>query len=204
MALCDFIISSSINGYDCENPPIKGVESRGMLINRADIDTTSFWHGGDFLVDFTLKSGKVGYKVEQSGKTPYNGTQQEMVEGTNANTITNTLQLVVMKQDSDWAKQLFALLNGEFVAVLENKTHNDSYNCQVFGLETGLHCTGAVRELYNDDTLAGWQLTFTEEGAAKGNYFADDSIFELLDASLVATHRPTQSGNDATEQEITP
>ena len=27
--------------------------------------------------------------------------------------------------------------------------------------------TGAVRELYNDDTLAGWLLTFTEEGASR-------------------------------------
>lgn len=209
MALCDFVIAADINGYDCDNAPVKGVESRGMLINRSDIDPTSFWYGDDFLVDFALKSGKRGFAVYQSGKTPFSGTQQEMVEGTNANTITNTVQVVVLKQDENWAEQLFALVNGEFVAVLENKTKNNGYECQVYGLEAGLHCTGAVREIYSDDNLAGWQVTLTEEGAAKGNYFADDSIFELLDLTTAATHDPetAHSGSGNQEQdnpEVTP
>lgn len=180
MALCDFVIASDIQGYDCSNPPQKGVEAKGVLINRADINygdeaTTS----SPFLLDFVhsmVKCDKHGYAVYQSGKTPFAGTQQELVEGTNANTITNTLQLVVLKQDKDWAQQLFALMNGEFVAILKNKDGSE----QVYGYETGLHCSGAVRELYNDDTLAGWQITFVEEGASKGNLFVPSGAINTV------------------------
>lgn len=180
MALCDYLISSDIQGYDCERPMIKGAQAIGRLINRADINfatTDASMDGQPFQVRFTneyaLKCGKKGYAVYQSGKQPFNGTQQVMVEGVYRNTITNTLQLVVLRQDADFAKQLFALINGEFVAVMLNK--NGTY--QVYGYETGLHCTGAVRELYNDDTLSGWLITFTEEGAAKGNIFTDQTSF---------------------------
>jgi hypothetical protein len=180
MALCDFIIEQDIQGIDCTNPPVKGAESMGVLINRKDIDyadeTTST---SPFMLNFVngmTKCDTHGYAVYQSGKTPWNGTQQEMVEGTNANTITNTVQLVVLKQDKDWAQQLYALVNGEFVAILKNKDGSE----QVYGYEAGLHCTGAVRELYNDDTLAGWQITFTEEGASKGNIFVPNGYINFV------------------------
>lgn len=178
MALCDFIINSDIQGYDCNNPSIKGAEAKGLLINRKHIDYgASVWDGNFFLSTLKTICWEAGHVVIQSGKTPYNGTQQEMAEGVYANTMNNTLQLVVLKQDKKWSKQLFALMNGEFVAVLQNR--NGTY--QVYGYETGLHCTGAVRELYNDDTLAGWQLTFVEEGASKGNIFISRSTFAELE-----------------------
>ena len=175
MALCDFIITQDIKGYDCENPPVKGAESRGVLINRRDIDYADEAPStSPFLLNFVhgmTKCDTHGYAIYQSGKTPYAGTQQEMVEGANANTITNTV-----RQDEDWAQQLFALMNGEFVAILRNKDGSE----QVYGYEAGLHCTGAVRELYNDDTLAGWQITFTEEGANKGNLFVPAGYIDFV------------------------
>lgn len=182
MALCDFIITQDIAGYDCTNPPIKGAESMGVLINRKDIDYADEHDSGGaepFMLQFThlmTKCDTHGYAVYQSGKAPFNGTQQEMVEGANVNTITNTLQLVVLKQDKDWAQQLYALVNGEFVAILKNKNGT----CQVYGYEAGLHCTGAVRELYNDDTLSGWQLTFVEEGATRGNLFVEEGMLDAV------------------------
>lgn len=180
MALCDYLIGKDIKGYDCADPPVKGVESLGYLINRRDIDYSTLYVADNFFITFEPKSGATAYKVYQSGKTPFNGTQQEMAEGANANTFTNTLQLVVLKQDKDWAQQLFSLVNGEFVAILKNRQSNDlpsvGSNYQVFGFEAGLHCTGAVRELYSDDNLSGWVITFVEEGATKGNLFTDSSF----------------------------
>lgn len=176
MALCDFIIEQDIVGYDCENPPLKGVESVGKLINRADIDLASVTYvdDGDWIInDLHWKDGTKGYNVVQSGKTPFTGTQQEMQEGTYQNTINNTFQFAILKQDGDVAEQLFAIANGEFIAAIANK--NGTY--QIFGLETGLHTTAIVRELYNDDTLAGWLVTMTEEGAAKGNIFLTKSVY---------------------------
>lgn len=182
MALCDYLISTDITGYDCSEPHAKGAEREGLLINRADIDTLTVLN---FTITvFNLKcGGKKAYKISQSGKQPFTGTQQEMVEGANFNTITNTLQFVVLKQDKDWAEQLFALVNGEFVAVLQNKEGN----YQVYGAETGLHCAGAVRELYSDDNLSGWVVTMTEEGAVSGSLFLDDdSMYSALQEATAA------------------
>lgn len=177
MALCDYLLNSDIAGVDCNSLPSVGVNAVGVLINRKDINfeyvTGLVTDEHPFRVSFTnpraFKCRKHGYTVTQVGRKPFDGTQQEMVEGTHQNTITNTLQFVILRHDANFAGDAFALMNGDFVAILYNK--NGTY--QVYGLETGLRCTGAIRELYNDDTLAGWQFTMQEVGAAKGNFFTD-------------------------------
>ena len=50
----------------------------------------------------------------------------------------------------------------------------------MYGLEVGLRASAMVRELYNDDTLAGWLVTMTEEGSAKGSLFIDSTLYETL------------------------
>lgn len=179
MALCEYLISSDIEGYDCTNPMVKGAKPDGLIINRKDINMGSIAYDASnpFLITaLPLASGATAYNIVQGGKTPYTGTQQEMVEGTYVNTFTNTLQFVILTQDSATAKQIQALMNGEFVAILQN--NNGSF--QVYGLEGGLHASAMVRELYNDDTLAGWLVTMTEENASKGNLFVDSTLYETL------------------------
>lgn len=176
MAFCDHVLTRDIQGYNCDAPALKGAQSMGYLYNRSDIaSVVTHTH---FCVDLILKTGAQAYRVYQYGKTPFNGTQQEMTEGVYANTITNTVQLVVLKQDENWAEQLYALINGEFVCAIringgKPSDFSNSHDWVVLGSEAGLHCTGAVRELYNDDTLAGWLLTFTEEGASRVWYSQD-------------------------------
>ena len=179
MALCDYLISADIAGFDCENPMVKGAKADGLLINRKDITMSGVTYDSTNPFKVTalpLATGKTAYDVIQGGKTPWTGTQQEMVEGTYQNTITNTVQFVILNQGETTADQVFALMNGEFVVVLQN--NNNTY--QVFGLEVGLHASAMVRELYNDDTLAGWLVTMTEENAVKGNLFIDASLYETL------------------------
>ena len=154
MALCDFLISADIQGYDCENPMVKGAKADGLIINRKDVN----------------------FSGVQGGKTPYTGSQQEMVEGTYQNTITNTVQFVILNQGTVTAEQVYALMNGEFVVVLQN--NNGTY--QVYGLEAGLRASAMVRALYNDDTLSGWLITMTEENAIKGNLFIDATLYNTL------------------------
>lgn len=181
MALCDFLIAADIDGYNCENPMIKGAESMGILINRSEID--SFTRSGFNITAMTLKcGGKKAYKITQSGKNPFSGTQQEMVEGTYVNTLTNTVQFVILAQDYNVAEDVYALANGDFVAIIPDK--NGNY--QVYGLECGLKMSAAVRELYNDDTLAGWLVTMTEEGATLGNLFTTATIFTNLQTATSA------------------
>lgn len=179
MALCDFLISSQIDGYNCSNPMVKGAKGDGLIINRADINFGGITYDSThpFLITaLPLKSGKTSYKIKQSGKTPYNGTQQELQEGTYQNTFTNTIQFVLLNQGSTTAEQIYALMNGEFVVVLQN--NNGTY--QVYGLEGGLKASAMVRELYSDDTLAGWLVTMTEESAVKGNLFVNSTLYGTL------------------------
>lgn len=179
MALCDFLITADIQGYNCDNPAVKGAKADGLIINRKDVtlsdvtyDTTNPFK----VTALPLATGKTAFNIVQGGKTPYTGSQQEMQEGTYQNTITNTVQFVILNQGETTADQIFALMNGEFVVVLQN--NNGTY--QVFGLESGLHASAMVRELYNDDTLAGWLVTMTEENAVKGNLFIDSTLYETL------------------------
>lgn len=179
MALCDYLITEDIAGFDCENPMVKGAKADGLLINRKEITMSGVTYdsANPFLVTaLPLATGATAYDIVQGGKTPYTGTQQEMVEGTYQNTFTNTVQFVILNQGETTAKQVFALMNGEFVVVLQN--NNGTY--QVYGLESGLHSSAMVRELYNDDTLAGWLVTMTEEGATKGNLFINATLYESL------------------------
>ena len=179
MALCDFVIAADIQGYDCANPAVKGAKADGLLINRKDITMSGVTYDSTNPFQITalpLESGKTAYDVVQSGKTPWTGTQQELAEGTYQNTFTNTVQFVILSQNGTTAEQIFALMNGEFVVILQN--NNDTY--QVYGLEAGLHASAMVRELYSDDTLAGWLVTMTEEGAVKGNLFIDSTLYETL------------------------
>lgn len=179
MALCDYLITEDIAGFDCENPMVKGAKADGLLINRKEITMSGVTYDSTnpFLVTaLPLATGATAYDIVQGGKTPYTGTQQEMVEGTYQNTFTNTVQFVILNQGETTAKQVFALMNGEFVVVLQN--NNGTY--QVYGLESGLHSSAMVRELYNDDTLAGWLVTMTEEGATKGNLFISSTLYESL------------------------
>lgn len=179
MALCDFLISADIQGYDCENPMVKGAKANGLIINKADInmDGVTYDSSNPFLVTaLPLNTGKTAFDIVQGGKTPYTGSQQEMQEGTYQNTITNTIQFVILNQGTTTAEQVYALMNGEFVVILQN--NNGTY--QVYGLEAGLRASAMVRELYNDDTLSGWLVTMTEENAAKGNLFISSTLYNTL------------------------
>lgn len=181
MALCDFLISADIQGYDCSNPMVKGAKANGLIINKADINMAGVTYDSSNPFKVTalpLVSGKTAYDIVQGGKTPFTGTQQEMAEGTYQNTITNTIQFVILNQGTTTASQVFALMNGEFVVALQN--NNGTY--QVFGLETGLRASAMIRELYSDDTLSGWLITMTEENAVKGNLFIDAALYNTLSA----------------------
>lgn len=179
MALCDYLISADIAGYDCDNPMVKGAKANGLIINKADINMAGVTYDANnpfMITALPLNTGKTAYDIVQGGKTPYTGTQQEMQEGTYQNTITNTVQFVILNQGNSTANQIFALMNGEFVVVMQN--NNGTY--QVYGLEGGLRASAMVRELYNDDTLSGWLVTMTEESAVKGNLFIDSTLYETL------------------------
>lgn len=182
---CDNLLDATIKGIDCANPSAKGVESLGKIINRADLNlagVTKSTNDANTISAMPLKSGKVAYDIIQPNKTPFSGTQTEMNEGTYQNTFNHTLSFVIINHGSNIAKVVDELANGEFVVVLQNKKVDggSSSPYQVYGLEAGLVASSMVRELYNDDTLAGWQVTMTETGVANSAMFVDSSVWESL------------------------
>lgn len=179
--LCDSLLANDIQGYNCENPMTKGVENIGILLNRNDIQLGEVVKTNHTITALPLKSGKKGFTIVQGGKQPFNGSQQEMVEGTYQNTITNTVQFAILNSGATTAEIVDALMNGTFVAVLTNKyaPETDAKH-QVFGMEGGLRASAMVREWYSDDTLAGWLVTLTEEDAGTATLYVTDSVYATL------------------------
>ena len=178
MALCDYILENDIQSSCVGN--VKGAKPDGLIINRSDINMAGVTYDKDnpfIITALPLNVGKQAYDIVQSGKTPFSGTQQELQEGTYINTYTNTVQFVILNQGTTTAEQVFALMNGDFVVVLQNNAMN---TYQVYGIESGLKASALVRELYSDDTLSGWLVTMTDENAVKGNLFIDKTIYESL------------------------
>lgn len=181
--LCDSLLANDIQGFNCDNPMIKGVENIGVLINRSDINLASVTKDAATheITALPLVSGKKGYQIVQGGNTPFSGSQQEMVVGTYQNTITNTFQFAILNSGQTTAAIVDALMNGVFVGVLTNKyAATGEFKHQVYGLDAGLRASAMVRELYNDDTLAGWLVTMTEEGAGLSAWYVDDELYATL------------------------
>lgn len=180
---CDYLLDKDINGIDCNEQIAKGVKSRAVIVNRADIDLENieFDASGRTIVNMPLAQGEKGFVITQPDKSPFNGTQTEMQEGTYFNTFTNTLSLVMLNHGRQTAQQVDELVNGDYVVILENNAVvSGDPAWQIFGLQGGLKGASAVRELYSDDTLAGWVVTLTETGATKSAIFVEGSVVESL------------------------
>lgn len=182
MAACDILISESIQAVDCNTGAKRGVMRQGYIANRKEIDRArSPLEEGNMLevITFNGTQGKL-YPIYQNGRMPFNGTQQELVEGTFRNTFTNTVQFVMLNHGPVKSFDVIdKLANGEFVVFVKSLERPDVW--QVFGWHTGLHASAMVRELYSDDTLAGWLITLTEEDAPMSGVFATQ---EAIDDAL--------------------
>lgn len=191
MNYCDAQLDRDIIAIECNNLSIKGAEREGLIFNRPDLDfdeiTTSA--NDNVIATLPLKAGKTPFKIVQPSRTPFNGTKTEAVVGAYATTFTHTLQIVVLNHGDYVAGLIDKLASGEFVVAIKNKSVNDDsgvspapvahhYPWQFYGIENGLHLASAVRELYNDDTLAGWLVTLTETDATKSAIFATPSLIE--------------------------
>lgn len=195
MEFCDAALDRDIIAIECNNISVKGAEREGLFFNRGDFDLDDLVYlsgSKNIISTLPLKTGKLAYKCVQPTRTPYNGTKTEAVVGTYATTFNKTLQIVILNHGNYIGEIVDRLASGEFVVALKNKSINDEsdpalgapkaygYAWEFYGLENGLHLESAVRELYNDDTLAGWLVTLTETDASKAGIFATDALVESL------------------------
>lgn len=203
MGYCDGLINQDITA-DCENPIVLGIEKAGVIVNREDIDfgLTEYETGEgarkNVITKIGLKTGKKGFKVIIPTKQPFNGTGTALEEGTNRNTFTNTLGMVILGNDPDVCEKILdGLATGEFVCILENKYKNinkttkpgDS-SFQIYGFYQGLKATTLENEKYSEDTEGGWNIVLTETKSPKSGLFYFNTDLETTRESLATLTAP--------------
>ena len=153
MSNCDYLLSKDIKP-NCDEPLVKGVEKRGVLINRADIEFGSIIRDPTdpkhIITTLPLTAGKRGYEVIQSGKTPFNGAKTDMEEGTYGNTFAHEVPVIVLDNGPEIAAQVDNLANGDYVLIIENRSkglmrEGDSA-FQIYGFHQGLRASAIASE----------------------------------------------------------
>lgn len=181
--LCESIISKDID-FACEDLVSKGLESDGIIINRADIDFTKTEFdetNKNIIKTLILKSGKKGYAVKQNGNTPFTGTNSSLVVGTYRNSWTHQVAIVVLANTPDVAANIIdGLANGKFVVILRNVTKGEDGKgeYQIYGYAQGLTCSAGENDKYSEDTEGGWLMTLEETSAPKSAMFFYDTSSE--------------------------
>lgn len=176
MSYCDGLIAIGIEDAACEQRAAKGIERKGVLINRADIDFSKVTYdvtNKNRLTALALLSGKQGYPIVQKGKTPFTGTKSSGVVGTYGNSVTNTVVFAILNNSAETNEKFTdAILSGEFVAVLEfkDKDVENKSAFRVYGLDQGLVMSALEQDPYGD-TFGGWLVTLAEEEAPRSSVY---------------------------------
>lgn len=170
---CTNLIAQGIS-HNCEEPLVAGVEQRGWIVNRADIDFSAVTFAEDstnILTNLPLKTGKKGYLIEQKGKGFMGSTITFNAKDTGAD-VTNSITFMVPDLSPATAQNFVdKVMAGEVVIVLENKWKNlrgaESGDAafQVFGFYNGLRLSAGTRDMWSADTNGAISLTVEETNA---------------------------------------
>lgn len=161
MALCDSFLTQDIM-VDCSAPSYE-IKNKAWLFNFDDIEGADaiVKHGEIDAGEFTLKTGKRGYIIEQLGKKPFAGSNTALVVGTYRNTFTHQVKLFVPYQHTDDGLSVATeIANSKLVVVFDSGEEK-----VIYGMENGLFCTECTRTVYDDDTEGGWVITLEETKA---------------------------------------
>lgn len=179
---CNGLISQALS-TTCKNHPF-GFEKEGILINRPDIDFGSVvfnTSSTNSIKTMPLLTGKVGFKVVQFGTKPFNGTKKSGVsKEASPGKMTKTVQFFVPDHDPAVDEGFVdAILNGEYVMILENKDKNETTNdaaFEIFGFQNGLHFTAIEQDTYGDYG-SGWLITMEETEAPSSSMYLFDTSY---------------------------
>lgn len=194
MAVCDNFIKQGISP-SCDDPLVQGVEQRGVIINRDDIDFSAAVFNAtrkNVIETIALKSGKKAYEVVVMGSTPFTGTNTALATGTYRNTFTNTVSIVILDNGPDVCENVIdGLANGEFVVILENKfkglqkeENPGDPAFQVYGWYQGLRASEMTNDKYSEDTDGGWAVSLQETRAPKSGVFLFKTDYETTAAAV--------------------
>lgn len=203
MSYCDQLISQDIV-TDCKNPITRGIEQEGVIVNRKDIDFSQVVYEADSETDpivkgrenvistIGLKVGARAYKVIIPTNQPFGGTVTTLETGTNRNTFTQNVGMVILDNGPDVCQNIIdGLATGEYVCILENKYKNlnktvrpgDS-SFQIYGFYQGLKATTLEDDKWSEDTEGGWNVVLTATKEPKSGMFYFKTDYATTKASL--------------------
>ncbi|WP_281962444.1 hypothetical protein [Bacteroides nordii] len=194
MGVCDEILKKGISP-SCEDPLVPGLESDGVIMNRADVDFASAVFDTtrkNILKTLALSARKKAYKVYVPGKTPFTGTKTSLAQGTYRNTFTHDINIVVFDNDPDVCADIIdGLANGSYVLVLENKykalqkteTPGDAA-FQVYGWYQGLRANTIENDKYSEETDGGWLVALQETKVPKSGLFLYNTDYTTTKAQV--------------------
>lgn len=201
MSLCDNVIKQGISP-SCDDPLVQGVEQKGVIINRSDIDFSATVFNSErknVIETIALKSGKKAYEVLVLGATPFTGTNTAFAAGTYRNTFTNTVSIVILDNGPDVCENVIdGLANGEFVVILENKfkglqkeTNPGDCSFQIYGWYQGLRASEMTNDKYSEDTDGGWAVSLQETKAPKSGLFLFKTDYDTTAAEVATLTQET-------------
>ena len=144
MSICAKI--SQDVAFDCDNPPVSGIEQKIILVNRDDIENVVYdaTSPGELITDITLKTGTTGYEI-QGIKQVMGYSNTLVTEENSLNGVTHSIDGIRFYDPSvESQKTINDFINGaNVVAIVEKKWKGvDSANSfKVFGLVHGLEIT---------------------------------------------------------------
>lgn len=192
---CTGLITQALSNT-CKNRP-NGFEQKAIIINRPEIDFGSvvFNTGStNSIKTMPLLTGKTGFAVINFGTKPFNGTKKSGVtKETAPGKVTKVVQFFVPDHDPEVDEEFIdAILNGEFVMILEHKDKNETATnaaFEIFGYQNGLHFTAMEQDEYSDYG-SGWLITMEETEAPSSSMYLFDTSYSAtktkFNAYLVA------------------
>lgn len=188
MTKCDTSINHDFL-YDCDNPPVAGLDDIALLINRSDIDfikSTINAEHNNIIESIVLKAGKKANVVQQR-KTSFTGTNVAQVEGTYSVGTTQTFAFVAFANSAEEKAALDNILNGSFVAIIKNKSAADNAKYEVLGWATGLQTPTLTKDYVAEESAGVYAITLAsgQEPKLPMSFFKTDlatteAAFEAL------------------------
>ena len=187
-----------------------GWENVGYIVSRDDVDFASIVKGytasGDgtsypntVVTQFALKDSKKGKYIAQL-KNAFADTAVSLNAGDYKNTVTSTVSFKVFGSSPEIAKTMNALLNGEYVVILQSKYKgaNGEAAYHIFGLSQGLEIS-ALDQTISDDGFPGFSVSLEETAGDSAQYFLFVSADGTSEPTLAATEACLASAFETVE-----
>lgn len=176
MTNCDYLLSGNLEG-DCTNPPVKGYDREGVILNARDVLAYTTASGtpprGQFKA-IQRKEGTKGYSIVIPGRNPFEGTTKAGVAKATGVHVQKTVKFMFVDAGLTADNKVDILNNGDFVIVLK-PTYQGSDNqsgYEIIGKESPLYFNASTQDR-TGDTDGAWDITLECTEPHAGNYLWD-------------------------------